>query len=453
MKSGNASRTDKYLFFLALALIVYMPLHVLIVQSASLLTGGLDVWKAAKDVLIVGLVPLLVFFSYRRGLFSNKSFRLLMILGGLYALVHGLFVLFDQNDDTYSAIVGSVYNTRLFGYLLLGYLVGSAKNGSKYLKILVTTAVVVATVVAVFAILQYFLPKDILTHVGYSLDRGVKPLFFIDDKPDLPRVMSTLKDPNSLGAYLILPIIVTGYAICDKRAARSLLSYEIKRAALLAMLILQLSALWLTFSRGALIGLIISSVTILYIVTGDRAVSLIKRYWYIFVVSLALMAGLLYQVQNTYLVQNIVFHADESTVLADPNEIRVSLTQDAVSEIIASPVGSGPGSAGLVAISNPKGGVLTENYYLQVAYEVGWIGIALFVAILTVVIKQQLRLSRKLKNTLTNDVSIILLSTLAGYIFYSLLIHLWSNEAITLQWWLLAGAISGLGAHLQTKSK
>ena len=39
---------------------------------------------------------------------------------------------------------------------------------------------------------------------------------------------------------------------------------------------------------------------------------------------------------------------------------------------------------------------------------------------------------------------LLLLASLAGYIFYSLLIHLWSNEAIALLWWLLAGATLAL---------
>jgi hypothetical protein len=161
--------------------------------------------------------------------------------------------------------------------------------------------------------------------------------------------------------------------------------------------------------------------------------------------TVVIFVGLFVAFQDSYLVQNVIFHADESTVLADPNELRVSLTRDAVEKIIKTPEGSGPGSAGLVSINNPKGGVLTENYYLQVAYEVGWLGIVLFLSILLIIIHQLLTLSHN------NPVAAVLLSALVGYLIYSLLIHLWSNEALALQWWLLTGIVLGTTLVRRTK--
>jgi len=435
MKS-NTDKISYILFVFSCLLIVYMPLHVLIAQSTSLVTGGLEVWKAAKDVLIVVLVPLLLFLSYRRGLFQNKTFRWLMILGGLYTLLHGLFVVFDGGDDTYSAIVGSVYNTRLLGYLLLGYLVGSARQGKRYLQYLLTATVLIASLVALFGVAQYFLPSDLLTHVGYSLERGVKPLFFIDDKPDLPRVMSTLKDPNSLGAYLILPILLTGYAFMKKSVNNSVFAHPFRREVLGGMLGVQILALLLTFSRGALLGLLFSAVILLCIVKGKQILTLSKQFWYIPVVSIIILVSLFVTFQNSYFVQNVIFHADESTVLENPNELRITFLRQTTEKVAEEPLGYGPGSAGLVAISNPKGGVLTENYYLQIAYEVGWLGLAIFIAILGLLATNMY----KMRN---NPVAVVLLSSLVGCLFYSLLIHLWSNEAISLQWWLLTGVTLG----------
>ena len=115
----RVARLEQALFVLAMAFIVYMPLHVFIAQSASLLTGGLEVWKAAKDVVLFVAVPLLFYVAYRKNLFANSVFRTIVILGGLYSLLHLLFVVFDQNDDTYSAVVATVFNVRLFGFLLL----------------------------------------------------------------------------------------------------------------------------------------------------------------------------------------------------------------------------------------------------------------------------------------------------------------------------------------------
>ena len=426
------------MFFLAMALIVYMPLHVFIAQSASLVTGGLEVWKAAKDVILFALAPFLLLVAYHRKLFSDKTFRVLAATITMYVLIYGAFLFFDFDDDNYSAIVGTVYNTRLMLYLLLGYVVGSATIGKKYVQYALTAVVLIAAVVALFGVAQYFLPHDILTHVGYTLDRGVKPLFFIDDKPDLPRVMSTLKDPNSLGAYLIVPILLTGYALVNRKANVDFFVREFKRSTLVIILVLLLSALFLTFSRGALLSLLLSIVVAVSLSVRDHAVRFARKYALSGLVIVAAVSGLVFLSWDSYLVQNYVFHADESTVLEDPNELRVSLGREAVERIGDQPIGYGPGSAGLVSINNPNGSFLTENYYLQLAYEVGWLGAILFVVVLLILALKLFSLAEN------SQLSSVLLASLTGYMFYSLLIHLWSNEAVALQWWSLCGVFIGV---------
>jgi hypothetical protein len=259
--------------------------------------------------------------------------------------------------------------------------------------------------------------------------------------------MSTIKDPNSLGAYLILPILFSGLALFKKSANRLLFVRPFRRYALAVMLLLQVTALFLTFSRGALLGLILSAVTLFVVVAREKLVAFIKMYKLIIILFFALFSFLFAQFSNTYIVQNLVLHSDESTVLADPNELRVSLAQQALEGVEEEPFGHGPGSAGLVAIKNPKGGILTENYYLQIAYEVGWLGLLLFVAILSIISYQLSIMSRK------EPIVAVLFSALIGYLFYSLLIHLWSNEAVALQWWLLTGAILGLNIKILNPDK
>ena len=435
-------KIDKFLFYVAMAFVIYMPLHVLIVQWFSLATGGIEVWKAAKDIIIVILVPILLFVSYKKGLFQDKTFRWLALLATLYALLHLFFVAFDLNDDTYSAIVGSVFNIRLMGFLLLGLVVGNMKEGQKYLKYLLTASVLIATAVAAFGVAQYFLPPDLLTNVGYSLERGVKPLFFIDDRPELPRVMSTLKDPNSLGAYLILPILITGLALIKNKLQSQFFIRNFRREVLAVMLVIQLTALVLSFSRGALLGLIISGGVVFALLYGHKALQVVKKYWYVALALSLLVPFSIFLARDSALVQDYVFHAAVSTDQADPNQKRIQLQEEAIEDILQEPEGYGPGSAGLVSISNPQGGLLTENYYLQIAYEVGWLGLTLFMAIIGLLIYKLQKASNLLSEN--RATAVVLLASLAGYLFYSLLIHLWSNEAVALQWWLLSGVAVGL---------
>lgn len=445
MNRMKISKTDRFLFGVALILAVYMPFHVFLSQSLSLVTGGLEVWKATKDVAITVLVPYMLYIAYKRRLFSGV-YKWHFALGTLYILLHLFYVLFSTTDDTYSAVVGSVYNSRLFAYLLLGMLVGSSKKGKEWLKKIATVVVVVAGMVALFGIAQYFLPHNMLENVGYSIDRGVKPMFFIDDKPDFPRVMSTLRDPNSLGAYLILPILMTLVALIKKGANELIFWRPFRREALAGMTIVMGIALFLTFSRGALLALILSLVTTLSIVTGQRVFVFIKKYWLFVALILIVMSFLTFMFRNSYIFQNLIFHADQSTVLADPNELRVTLIQQAIDEVIETPIGHGPGTAGIVSISNPKGGILTENYYLQIAYEVGWLGVTLFIAVLALLLEKLYLLRKEL------NISITLFAVGIGYGFYSLLIHLWSNEAVAFQWWLMTGVVLGTYVH-ETKRR
>ena len=403
-------------------------------------------WKAAKDVLVFAVSPLLLYAAYKQKLHKDRTFKILLGLGAGYALLHGLYLLFDKNDDTYSALVGTIFNTRLLAYLLLGYVTGAAALGKRYAKIITTAALLIAGAVALFGVLQYFLPHDLLTHIGYTLDRGVKPLFYIDDKPNLPRVMSTLKDPNSFGAYLILPLLLSVFALMKPAVNRAVFIRPLRREVLTAIAAVCAGSLVLTFSRGALIALLCSGLTILSIVSGGSAYRWAQKYKLVLLVFAIIVGFVAIKLSNTYLVQNLVFHADQSTVLADPNELRVQILSRVTREIEHTPLGHSPGSAGLVSINNPRGTVLTEDYYLQIAYEVGWLGLALFLAILAV-------LALALYQNRRDPLAVVLLATLVGCAFYSLLIHLWSNETVALQWWLLTGVCLGVNNMSKQRSK
>jgi O-antigen ligase len=104
--------------------------------------------------------------------------------------------------------------------------------------------------------------------------------------------------------------------------------------------------------------------------------------------------------------------------------------------VVDQPFGHGPGTAGLASIQNPGGGQLTENYYLQIAYEIGLLGLFIFIALNFVVYYQLLQ--RK------DWLGMSLLAAFWGYVLMNMLLHTWSNEAVAAQWWLLAGAAIAL---------
>ncbi len=283
--------------------------------------------------------------------------------------------------------------------------------------------------VTLFGVVQYtLLPDSAMEHVGYSKANGVLPAFFIDQKPDLERVMSTVRDPNSLGSYLIITVnVLLAVLFATKRLST--------KKALIGAVALTGLCLSLTFSRSALLGFVVA-VGLFLLMSNNPVKRWLKQHVRLAAVGVLLLlivtAGVFYSVRNTYYVQNVVFHADQSTVLEDPNQLRIRFWQESVWAIVLEPAGTGPGTAGLASIKNDKQGtVLNENYYLQVANEVGIIGLMLFLLILIVVAYGLYRRRAYL-------MPVALLASFAGLAVTNMLVHIWSNEAVAYTWWGLA---------------
>jgi hypothetical protein len=409
----------------AIALLVYMPFHVFIAQWLSTFTGSIEVWKGAKDVFLLLALTLTYGLLIYKKQFKQRYFWVLTLCSFIYFLIHLTVWWANPGIDTQAALLGTAYNCRLFGYILLAWGAMMLWPGKFPLKKAFKIALAVSSVIALLGIIQFALPKDVLTHFGYSIDRGVKPAFFIDDKADLPRIMSTIRDPNSLGAFLILPIAVLALAWTRLNKARMLIG---------GLLLLHVWALLLTFSRSAWLGTIAAVLLALGWTYREKVLSFTKKYAVFIAVGIVLLGVGTYVLRDQYFVQNVVFHSDENTQLADPNELRANFYQQTADMIAERPFGHGPGTAGLVSIQTEKV-VLTENYFLQIAYEVGIQGLALLLALMAFVCK--ILYDRK------NIYSTILLASLVGITVCAMLLHAWSNEAVAAQWWLLAGIATG----------
>lgn len=424
-----------------LLLFAYMPFHIFLSQWLSTLTGGLDVWKLWKDfftVLLTILFIVTVFILKKQ----TKLYRYLLGLTAVYGLIH-LILLFATDQPLGTGLLASAYNLRIFAYVIIGYslalIVPKTDHAKRFAKILI----ILSTIVCMIALLQWILPKDIMANFGYSLERGVKPNFFIDDKPDLPRVFSTLRDPNSLGAFLILPIVLLSQKLVKNWKTQ-------RRMFLSGLLLLHVLILLLTFSRSTLLATILALTVLMSFHNSNIIKKHLRKILIGLGASLLVLFGVFTFLKDTYVVQNLVFHADESTVLADPNELRVELVQKGIDGVIDQPFGNGPGTAGLVSTRLPDG-LLTENYFLQIAYEVGVFGFIVFATLLYMIVKN---LWEKRKEPLVR----VLLASFVGLVFANLLFHTWANEAVAISWFMLTGIalaadkkVTGIIAHRLSK--
>lgn len=403
-----------------------MPLHIFLTQSLSLATGGLEIWKIAKDALLLLLVVFTVCSVFWQGR-ATKRFKLLLGLSVVYGGLH--LLLWATHPELYnrSAALGTLYNVRLPLFAVLGY--GSTLLLPKFVfSSVIKVVLTISTVVAGLGVLQYFLPHDILTHLGYSLERGARPFFLIDTNADLIRVMSTLREPNAFGAYLILPITALSIYLLRIKDSN-------KRMLLGGALGLHALALFLTFSRSAWLGAAVALGLVIWWQFGRSKPQLARRFLMIGAALALIIAVGGWSMRNTSFFQQYVIHSNPTEEVADldSNDYHSLLLKQGLEGIRAEPFGHGPGTAGLVSIQNPGGGQLTENYYVQIAYEVGIIGALLFVAFN---VWLYVRLHR---HGPSDNVSVILCASFWGYVVTNMLLHTWSNEAVAAQWWLLAG--------------
>jgi hypothetical protein len=407
-------------YYGSLLLLAYMPFHVFLSQSISLLTGGLDEWKVAKDVFLAILAILTISLVW----WDRKATRLFNILVAL-TTAYGLLLLgvWAAHPSIYrtSAVLGVTYDLRLFVYAIVGF--GAVLLTPVKPRLILKLVLIVSTIVAIIGIVQYFLPTDILTHFGYSIARGARPNFFIDNNPEFPRIMSTIRDPNSLGAYLLVPVsLLTALLLRARSKERYLFG---------GLLTLQLIAVYLTFGRSAWAGAALVIALVVWWQYRQWFMRITRRYWPVLVVLLLLAGGLTYSQRNNPLLTH---QTNEQVGNKDSNQYHWFFAHEGLEGIVHDPWGHGPGTAGLVSIQNPHGGLLTENYYLQIGYEIGVAGLMLFIAL-------QVFVYVNLWHHRHSYLGLAVVTTFWAYVLINMLLQSWSNEAVACQWWLIAGLV------------
>ena len=195
------SKTSLWIF---VGLLIYMPLHIFLSTWFGTTFKLLDFAKVAKDiVMIIGFLLACIVAIDKKWIKSLATDKLAWLIGG-YATLTLLMALLLATD-TDAEILGVVYNLRFFVFFVYAILLTRLYRLNWLQKNALRATLGASLPVMVFGFVQYmWLPNNTLARFGYSRDNGVLPVFLIDEKPDLERIMSTLRDPNSLGSYLII---------------------------------------------------------------------------------------------------------------------------------------------------------------------------------------------------------------------------------------------------------
>lgn len=416
--------------WLLIAILVLLPFHAFFTTWAGNEFGHFDLIRAWKELLLlIGvLIALGVVVSDRQKKWQRLLRSTPVLLAGMYVclvLVVTAFTLANNSVTREALVYGLMIQLRLFCAAGLGALFALYDNSlyRRWWRVLAWPALIVVA----FGLLQVFvLPHDFLEHFGYGPD--TLPAFqTIDNKLAFERVQSTMRGANPLGAYLVIVITAAAVRIWQNR-----------RDKLAGVLLAgSVPVLFFTYSRSAWIGLMLSGM-VLAVVYGRSLIT--RRRLAVLSIIAALGIGGVWLLRDNDLVQNVVFHSDEtSTSEISSNVQRGNALTRALGDIADQPLGGGVGSAGPASFRNePAGPRISENYFLQTGQELGWMGLVGFVAVV-------LALVRQLWKQRSNTLATILLGSLVGLTFINFVLHAWADDVLSLLWWALAGTVIAHG--------
>lgn len=410
--------------FLAAVLLVMVPFHAFLTVSLSSVFGGytlLRLWSAVVLGLCMGLLGYWLYNDAWLRAWFRVSLTLRFIwLYLLLCIILAVSALARGDVAGQAAMYGLFINSR---FLLFFVFVLALGHYSDWLRRKWPQLILVpAMLVALFAILQYnVLPHDFLSRFGYGPDT-IRPIFTINDNPAYVRVQSTLRGPNPLGAYLV---IIIGLLAAQWRSSKKRSNLAVYAAACgLALLF--------SFSRSAWLGAVAAVLIVLAIELRSRRNRLILAGGFLAVVLIGLLG---YSAMRSDAgIQNALFHTeDKSAVTVSSNDQRETALRASVRDIARHPLGTGPGTAGPASVHNTGHEVrLAENYYMQIAQEVGWFGLVLFVCICAIVGYRLWLLS-------PGALALGMLASFIGLFVVNMLSHAWADDTLAFTWWGLAG--------------
>lgn len=399
----------------------YLPLSVWIASNV----GSIYVLSAWKELLLLIMIMVLAKPLGRLFRHPDPWLRRLNWLIGAYCGLALLYVLAAHNLFEFGA--GWLFATRFLGFFLVAQVLGQRVRHlpAKTLRLIGITALVLAGL----AVLQAFiLPPTFLERIGYEGINQEIPGFppavtTLGDIDDFIRPQASLRGPNPLGAFLILPLC--GFLWQAIRQPR-------RRLQSIGAILLLLDALALTFSRSAWIGGGVAlAITAFACVKRKRLVLQLCALTFSLSVLLLTLSG------AGGRLRLILLHEETPGSSFNSNSLHLAHTTDALRDISRHPFGYGPGNAGPVsALDQQDVGRIAENYFLQVAQETGWLGAGLFITIHALLLGLLYRLRRE-------SLALVALASFIGLIITNLLLHTWADDAVAIIWWSFAGSIIG----------
>lgn len=424
---SNKALPVRILFWLFVTVIALLPFHAFI--STWLISNfGLEpLFKAWKELLLFGvMVPLAAWIGL-----SNKKLRTILTHSRINQVII-LFAIFNillaipAANGQQAALTGLIFNLRFLALFIVAEVLVVSVANEKLRQLLMKIILWGGVIVVLFGALQVLLlPHDFLRHFGYS-KALIPPYFTIDNNENIVRILSTLRGPNALGAYLVfwLPLLaVATKKLWQKRTMVKVGLVVIWLASLITLYGSRSRSAWLgVLAAGAVLVLLqVNTVWRKRLLAGGAVVTLIAVAFVSFNF-------------NSHFVQTTLLHRDPNEVNdIDSDNQHADSLNNALNHIIHHPLGSGVGTANLASTYGDQPNIV-ENYYLQVAIELGIVGCLLFIALQVLVAVRLWQLKK-------DAIAAALFASFVGLFVVNLLLPAWGDETLSMLWWGLAGIV------------
>lgn len=412
--------------YLVVAVLILVPFHAFLTVWGSTLVGHYTLLRLWDEVALLALLGIACYYlardsGLRQWLMSSLLVRVVGAYVGLVILLG--FVSLVKGDVTPKALTyGVLVDTRFLVWFLAVLLV--AQRSPWLRRNWVRLLLAPAAVVVLFAIIQYtVLPHYFLAHFGYDANTTIAPIETINHNSHYIRAQSTLRGANPLGAYLVLVLSALGV----------LFTRSVRKVVWAAFGVAALFALYASGSRSAWIGVIAGLAIVAWFQLKTRRGRML--FGAVAAAVLVLAAGGFLLLRGNVGLQNALLHTQaHSAVKISSNGAHASALRNGVGDVLRQPFGDGPGTAGPASVYNGDHPArIAEDYYIQVAQETGWLGLALFLTIFALV-------AAELYNRIgTSRLALALFAAFVGVAIVNVLSHAWTDDTLAYLWWGLAG--------------
>lgn len=386
--------------------------------------GHALVIKSWKEILSAGLLVAAAVIVTRRRAWRRYARDPFVIASAALALLYAVSLGYGHGAAAYGA--GLLIDLR---YILFAVLVYVGAGIFPQLRPLMVRAGFAGAVVVIgFGLLQFVLPKDFLSVLGYSRST-ITPYTTIDSDESLPRLQSTLRGPNPLGAYALVVVLAGGASALRARLGTR------PRIALGIVAVAGLIVLAGSYSRSAYIGVAVGAAMAAGIVVGKARLRSPKVLIAVFAVLVLLAAGAV-AVRHTAFYAGVVSHdVVGSGPAVDSNAGHGASLAAGWAGLVTHPLGFGTGSTGSASLLG-NDGYIVENQYLYVAHEAGWLALGLFVFVFGFLL-------RRAYVHRDDPLALGVFASGFGLAVVGLLLPVFADDTVSIVWFGLAALVVG----------